>query len=220
VVFDAADLPAELGIRLAGHLGFSETVFIDEEKRAAFRIFTPASELRLAGHPTVGTAWVLGERAGAVPQVVRPRLASEVPAWRENTDEGEGEGESDRVWIRGAVADAQPWEYVQLDDPAEIDALVPQTGPDPVPQRQHHQFWAWIDEQRGIVRARTFCTDVGVPEDEATGSAAIHLAHGLARPITIRQGRGSIIEARPAATAGWIEIGGRVVSDGFRAVSL
>jgi predicted PhzF superfamily epimerase YddE/YHI9 len=210
VVYDAADLPSELGVRLTAHLEFSETVFIDDEKSAAFRIFTPTSELRLAGHPTVGTGWVLGQRAGAVPEVVRPRLASEVPAW----------SQGDLVWIRGAVQDALPWDHVQLDDPAEVDALAPQTGQEPVPQRQHHQFWAWIDEAEGLVRARTFCARIGVPEDEATGSAAIHLTHRLGRPITIRQGRGSVIEARPAAEPGWAEIGGRVVSDGFRTVAL
>ena len=76
VVYGAAELPGELGIRLTAQLGFSESVFVDDEPRAGFRIFTPAAELKLAGHPTVGTAWVLGERAGgAVPAVLRPRLA-------------------------------------------------------------------------------------------------------------------------------------------------
>src|SRR5438445_426474 len=91
VVFDAAQLPSELGIRLTAHLGFSETVFVDDLERASFRIFTPTAELRLAGHPTVGAAWVLAERTGAVPQIVRPRLASPVPTWQ--SDDG-------LVWIR------------------------------------------------------------------------------------------------------------------------
>jgi len=218
VVFDAADLPSELGIRLTAHLGFSETVFVDDAERAAFRIFTPASELKLAGHPAVGTAWVLAERTGAAPQVLRPKLASEVPTWREA---GTG-GDSDLVWIRGAVADAFLWEYVQLDDPAEVDALLaqPEPGSAELEQRSRHQFWAWIDEPAGLLRSRSFCASIGVPEDEATGSAAIHLTHRLGRPITIRQGRGSIIEARPAAESGWAEIGGRVVSDGMRTVTL
>src|SRR6266568_228122 len=82
VVFDAAGLPGELGVRLTAHLGFSETVFVDDVERASFRIFTPAAELRLAGHPTVGTAWVLAERTGVVPEVLRPRLAEPVPTWR------------------------------------------------------------------------------------------------------------------------------------------
>lgn len=233
IVYDAAGLPSELGIRLTAHLGFSETVFIDDEPRAAFRIFTPAAELKLAGHPTVGTAWVLGERAGGkVPAVVRPRLAAEVAAWREEVsgsgDGGspaaaaDGSGAPDRrrkdsiVWIRGAVADAPAWTLVQLEEPAQIDAL----SPDAPEQRGRHQFWAWIDESAGLIRARTFCANMGVPEDEATGSAAIRLADRLQRPITVHQGRGSVLYARPAAEPGWAEVGGRVVSDGLRSVTL
>ena len=222
VVYDAAGLPGELGIELTARLGFSESVFIDDEPRALFRIFTPAAELRLAGHPTVGTAWVLGERAGgAVPSVVRPRLAAEVAAWRERGDDAGGGSGTDSdsdgvVWIRGAVADAPPWEFVQLDDPRQVEKL----RADAADQRGHHQFWAWVDESAGLIRARTFCANMGVPEDEATGSAAIRLADRLGRPITVHQGAGSVLFARPAAEPGFAEVGGRVVADGFRSVSL
>lgn len=218
VVFNAARLPSELGIRLTALLGFSETVFVDDEPQASFRIFTPAAELRLAGHPTVGTAWVLGERAGGrVPEVVRPRLASPVTAWREEGGERDG-----AVWIRGAVADAPPWKFVRLDDPARVDELrVDEPGQrGQLGQRAHHQFWAWIDEATGSIRARTFCADIGVPEDEATGSAAIRLADALQRPITVDQGFGSVLYASPAAEPGWAQVGGRVVSDGLRTVTL
>lgn len=215
VVFDAAQLPNELGLRLTGLLGFSETVFVDDEERAAFRIFTPTSELRLAGHPTVGTAWLLGKRSGAVPETVRPRLASPVTAWAED----------DLVCIRGSITDAHSWNFTQLAEAAQVDALpvTPEPGAeqsDPLAQRGHNQYWAWIDEEAGHVRARTFSTDMGIAEDEATGSAAIHLTYQLGRPLTIRQGRGSIIHTRPAAEDGWIVIGGAAVDDGFRTVTL
>jgi predicted PhzF superfamily epimerase YddE/YHI9 len=223
VVYDAADLPAELGLRLTVHLGFAESVFIDDEAVAGYRIFTPNTELRLAGHPTVGTAWVLGERAGgAVPEFLRPRLAAPVAAWREARREqagvGDGVGDSsdEVVWIRAAVDDAPPWQFVRLDDPAEVDALPVEAAE----QRENHQFWAWTDEAAGTIRARTFAAHVGVPEDEATGSAAIRLVDALQRPVTVRQGRGSVLYARPAAEAGWAEIGGRVVSDGWRRVTV
>lgn len=224
VVFDAAALPSGLGIRLAAHLGFSETVFVDDAERAAFRIFTPAAELKLAGHPAVGTAWVLAERTGTAPRVLRPKLAAEVPTWREAAKDGGSNADLglDLVWIRGAVADAVAWDHVRLDDPAAVDVLVaqPEPGSAELERRTRHQFWAWADEAAGLVRARTFCSNIGVPEDEATGSAAMHLTSRLGRPITIRQGRGSVIEARPAAQPGWAEIGGRVVSDGTRTVTL
>jgi trans-2,3-dihydro-3-hydroxyanthranilate isomerase len=63
VVRDAADLDAAAMQRVAREFGFSETTFITslDEAGAAVRIFTPAEELPFAGHPTLGTAWVLRE---------------------------------------------------------------------------------------------------------------------------------------------------------------
>jgi trans-2,3-dihydro-3-hydroxyanthranilate isomerase len=56
--------------RIAREMNFSETTFVlppDEPAHAAkLRIFTPATELPFAGHPTVGTAWVLSDE-GLVP---------------------------------------------------------------------------------------------------------------------------------------------------------
>src|SRR4051794_41902901 len=48
-------------------LGFSETVFVDDVERGEIRIFTPAVEIPFAGHPVVGTAWLLerGDGGGA-----------------------------------------------------------------------------------------------------------------------------------------------------------
>lgn len=206
VVFDAAGLSSELGVRLTGQLGFSETVFVDDLERRSIRIFTPARELRLAGHPVVGTAWVLTRTLGKNPEVLRPRLADEVAVWE---DDG-------LTWARCSVADAQTWDLVRLDSAADVEALpVP-----PGPEYGHHQFWAWIDEPAGVLRARNFAPDLGVIEDEATGSAAVHLARLHGRPITIRQGRGSVIAARPAERPGWSEIGGRVVAEGRRTVTV
>ena len=70
------------------------------------------------------------------------------------------------------------------------------------------------------MRARVFGRDFGIPEDEATGSAAIHLTERFGRPLTIRQGRGSVIHTRPAAQPGWVEVGGAVVDDGLRSVTV
>jgi predicted PhzF superfamily epimerase YddE/YHI9 len=72
--------------------------------------------------------------------------------------------------------------------------------------------WAWIDEDAGTVRARCFVPELGVTEDEATGSAALPLCAQLGRPIEVRQGKGSVIHARPVGD-GMVEIGGLVVED-------
>ena len=51
--------------RVAHELGFSETIFIDDHGTGELRIFTPAVELPLAGHPLVGAAWLLLSEPGA-----------------------------------------------------------------------------------------------------------------------------------------------------------
>lgn len=60
---DGADVPPELMPVIARELNLSETVFVlppeHPEHAARLRIFTPASELPFAGHPTVGTASLL-----------------------------------------------------------------------------------------------------------------------------------------------------------------
>lgn len=69
VVLDAAGLTTERMQDIAAEMNFSETTFVIEANptRARVRIFTPGSELPFAGHPTVGTAWVLAG-AGRPPE--------------------------------------------------------------------------------------------------------------------------------------------------------
>jgi predicted PhzF superfamily epimerase YddE/YHI9 len=208
VVLDAAGLDSALGPKLTAQLGFSETVFVDriDADGADVRIFNPTAEMKLAGHPLVGTSRVIAEATGTQPNVLRPRLADPVDTWREG----------DVTWIRANSAYAPDFEFVQHTTPACVEGL-----PVPPPEEQtHHQHWSWIDEQAGILRARTFVGRLGIPEDEATGAAAIHQAQRLARPLTIRQGRGSVIHARPAQTPGWSEVGGLVVAEPARVVEL
>ena len=63
VVRDAADLDTARMQRIALEFGFSETTFVVSKPRAGeavrVRIFTPAEELPFAGHPVLGTAFVL-----------------------------------------------------------------------------------------------------------------------------------------------------------------
>ncbi len=62
VVRDCAALSSLAMQTIAREMNFSETTFVVEESqtRAKVRIFTPGQELPFAGHPTIGTAWVLG----------------------------------------------------------------------------------------------------------------------------------------------------------------
>jgi trans-2,3-dihydro-3-hydroxyanthranilate isomerase len=63
VVFEAGGLDEGVMQRIAREMNCSETTFLVPPSRAdcaaRVRIFTPAREIPFAGHPTIGTAWVL-----------------------------------------------------------------------------------------------------------------------------------------------------------------
>jgi predicted PhzF superfamily epimerase YddE/YHI9 len=183
---------------VAAELGFSETVFVDDPKRGELRIFTPAEELPLAGHPLVGSAWLIAHELRPI-DTLRPP-AGDVPTWSAHG----------LTWIRARPDDAPAFELVELDSPAEVDGLDGPPGGAGLAEA-----WAFVDEPAGIVRARVFAPEVGVEEDEATGSAALRLCAALGRPLEIRQGRGSVLHARPGPSA-TVEVGGRVVLDETR----
>jgi predicted PhzF superfamily epimerase YddE/YHI9 len=194
VFMDGSEVPPERRQAVAADLGLSEVVFVDDPGRGEVRIFTPAVELDFAGHPALGTAWLLD---GA--EALRP-AAGEVAVTRED----------EAVYVAARPDWGPPWELTELGSPKDVDALDgPPGGHDLV------VAWAWIDEGAGTIRARAFPVRIGIPEDEATGSAAAKLCAQLGRPIDIRQGRGSRLLARPASD-GFVEIGGRSVLDEVR----
>jgi predicted PhzF superfamily epimerase YddE/YHI9 len=198
VFLDGAEVPESERQAVAAELGYSETVFVDDRERAEIRIFTPETELALAGHPMVGTAWLLADQ-GAPIDTLRPPAGEIGVAY---------EGELTRV---SAPAEwGHPFEFVQVRSPEEVEAL------DGAPEGLGWVgMWSWIDEEAGLIRERVFVPEAGIPEDEATGLAAMHLVDRLARPIEIRQGKGSVIYARKLDD-GRAEIGGRVVLETTR----
>jgi predicted PhzF superfamily epimerase YddE/YHI9 len=196
VFLDGAEVPAERRQAVARELGFSETVFVDDRGRGECRIFTPGLELPFAGHPTVGTAWLLTHEGDRV-EVLRPP-AGEVAVRREG----------ELTYVSARAEWSPPWGLIELDTPAEIDAL---DGP-PGGREDEIYLWAWADREMGVVRSRCFSLADGVGEDEATGSAAIMLAAELNQSLTINQGDGSLLHAEPLG-GGWAEVGGRVVLD-------
>jgi predicted PhzF superfamily epimerase YddE/YHI9 len=204
VVRDGSRIPARADRQaLAARLGFSETVFVDDPERGVIDIYTPTLRLPFAGHPCVGTAWLLD-----VPELVTPA----------GTVGTRLDGEF--TWIEARPEWAPPRTLRQYATPAEVDAL-------PVPPPGDWIYaWAWEDEPAGRVRARAFpgridergvsrssgagaCTG-GIDEDEATGAAALLLTARLDRALNITQGAGSQILTAPQPH-GWVEVGGRVV---------
>jgi predicted PhzF superfamily epimerase YddE/YHI9 len=198
VFLDGGEVPEERRQAVAAELGFSETVFVDDAAAGRIRIFTPGFELDFAGHPSVGTAWILAKEREPV-EVLRPP-AGEVTV---RVDGG-------KTFVAARPEWGPPWKLHRLED-----ALAVEEAPGLPEEEDVGCIWAWVDEGEGTVRSRCFSHDDGIGEDEATGSAAICLAAAVDRPIEILQGRGSRLDARPLGE-GLAEVGGRVVLDEVR----
>ena len=191
--------------RIATELGYSETIFVDMPasgaRTAHARIFTPTTELPFAGHPTVGAAWWLRD-------VDRPIHTLAVPA---GVVQVSYEGEM--AAIRARADWAPEFAIYDLASTDELFAAAPDDYPDDV----ENYLWTWTDEDVGVLRSRMFAVGLGVPEDEATGAAAVRITDHLSRDLTIVQGKGSIIQTRWSAD-GWVQVAGRVVNDGTRQI--
>jgi predicted PhzF superfamily epimerase YddE/YHI9 len=195
-------VPEERRLVVAHELGFSETVYVEDAKSGHCRIFTPGLELPFAGHPSVGTAWLL-EREGHPTAVLRPP-AGEVEVRREG----------ELTFVAARAEWSPEWALIQLASPAEVEGLR-----DPPAGEELPYLWAWEEEAAGTVRSRCFSIEDGIGEDEATGSAAIMLCAALGRDLTIHQGRGSLLHAR-FLSEGRAEVGGRTVLDDVRELPL
>jgi trans-2,3-dihydro-3-hydroxyanthranilate isomerase len=220
VFTDAREIPEELLQRLAKEMNYSETVFVytpEAEGHAKIRIFTPTSELPFAGHPVLGTAFVLAgplqlpeirleTGQGVIPialdrdessRIVFGRMQQPIPKVElfDRTEELFA-----ALGIEGSELPVELYDlgirhvYVALPSEEAVAALEPD--------------YAALVRLTGIVgvncfagsgtrwKTRMFAPADGVPEDPATGSAAgplgVHLArHGLisfGEQIEITQG--------------------------------
>jgi trans-2,3-dihydro-3-hydroxyanthranilate isomerase len=218
VFTDGDGLGAELMQRTARELNLSETVFVTAGRDGAdacVRIFTPTTELPFAGHPVLGTAFVLAQRDGSErvalltgsgvvavtlrrdgERVVAGEMEQPVPSWAPLPV-------ADAVLSALGVAEsALPVEvydngprhvFVALPDAAHVARL----RPDMSALQDAGEFGVSCFARDGEqVKTRMFGPALGVAEDPATGSAAgplaVHLArHGWTRfgeQITISQG--------------------------------
>lgn len=206
VVDAAAADPADWQ-RIATELGYSETIFVDVPDAGAttarLRIFTPATELPFAGHPTVGASWWLHARGVPVRTLQVPAGIVQV---------GVAQVDGDDLTAVSARADWAP-EFA-IHDMASTEELAAADPADYSDDVQHY-LWTWTDRDAGRIRSRMFAANLGVPEDEATGAAAVRITDYLSRDLTILQGKGSAIYTH-WSPEGWVRIAGRVVSDGSR----
>jgi trans-2,3-dihydro-3-hydroxyanthranilate isomerase len=217
VFTDARDLDPLTMQALAKEMAFSETVFVlppqADGADVRIRIFTPASELRFAGHPILGTAFVLAgplqkillrietgsgivpvelEREGA--QIVFGWMEQPLPTWRqfERADEllaalrVEGSGLPVEVYDNG-VEHA----YVELPSAARVAAVSPDFAALGAIAEAGASCFARTD---GGWKTRMFAPSLGVAEDPATGSAVGPLAVHLARHGRIAFGEEIVVD--------------------------
>jgi trans-2,3-dihydro-3-hydroxyanthranilate isomerase len=204
VFTDARGLDDEMMQSLARELKLSESTFVfppEQGGHAKVRIFTPATELPFAGHPTLGTAFVLA----APMQLLEIRLETGmgiVPVRLER--------EGDRI-VFGRMEQPLPVVEPFADETELLEALGVERSELPVELYDNgarHVYVALGSKQEvarlrpdlnrvakleGIVgvncfagadgrwKTRMFAPASGVPEDPATGSAAGPLALHLAR---------------------------------------
>jgi trans-2,3-dihydro-3-hydroxyanthranilate isomerase len=187
---------------LAKEMNFSETVFVvppSEGGHARIRIFTPSSELPFAGHPTLGSAFVLaapmqlGEirletLAGIVPVVLEREGARIIFGWMSQpVPEWEPFAEADAVQEVLGITSELPVELYHLGPTHAYFAL---SSSDEVARLEPDFRALGKVSGAGINcfagsgknwKTRMFAPTDGVPEDPATGSAAGPLAIHLAR---------------------------------------
>lgn len=199
VFLDARGLATDHMRRVARELNLSETVFFlppQADGDARIRIFTPASELPFAGHPVLGSAFVLAGLLGKQRVVLETGLG-EIPV---EVDAASGFGEMEQ-----RVPSPEPYErtedllealnlssselpveaylngprhvYVALPSEADVASLQPD-----ISKLSEHLTGTNCFAGRGKTwKTRMFAPYHGVAEDPATGSAAGPLAVHLAR---------------------------------------
>jgi trans-2,3-dihydro-3-hydroxyanthranilate isomerase len=219
---DAVAIPEHLLQPLAQEIGFSETVYLTPGSDVAdvtMRIFTPASEVPFAGHPTLGAAITWAMRTGVSPvrlQTGRGVITVEVEAGDHGTWRGSMQQPIPSVSVAphveaimaalGVPRSELPVMaydngithiYVVLSDPDQVAALRP----------DFQALTQLAESIEGDVvgfnvlagdgdrwKTRMFAPAAGIPEDPATGSAAGPLALHLARHGLIEWGQEITIE--------------------------
>jgi trans-2,3-dihydro-3-hydroxyanthranilate isomerase len=225
--------PEERMQPLAREMNLSETTFVTERGEGTYsmRIFTPGVELPFAGHPTLGTAWVMGPgrwtqiTAGGRIPVTADEQGAEMtqpdPALSATPDAGVREAVGvDRllgVWRAEAAGNAHL--VAAVDEP--IDALHPH--PDMVRELLDTRATTTLAVMRrldqGTLHVRVFFRSVGIAEDPGTGSAAgpigilARTVWGLDPDLLIRQGDeiGRPCRIQVHAEPGDLRVAGRVV---------
>ena len=208
---DAGHLTGEQMLQIAREMNLSESTFVTRRDPSSYemRIFTPGTELPFAGHPTLGTAWVLGRLGYLTTETVTQKTAAGVTtvSWSEDRVTFERQGSVQPELDEAACAriaealglDAcdiglsAPWlsrpigpafaeaGLTHLHVPlADADALGRAALSGPIPGLSDEGAYCFTALEPGRMRARGFFPGFGITEDPATGSAAAGLGILLA----------------------------------------
>jgi len=210
---DAAGISGETMQRIAAELNLAETAFVLPPTRgecaARVRIFTPKREMPFAGHPTIGTSFVLFDE-GAVPGAgdallleegvgpvavriesgARPRIWLRTPPIQEGPAydralcaEVLGLPESDLLEFSPAMLSAgNPTLYIPLRSRDAVDRAWAELAGMRRLRLDGQPLCAYVfTPEAGGAYARMFAPEYGVPEDPATGSSAGPLAAYMMR---------------------------------------
>jgi trans-2,3-dihydro-3-hydroxyanthranilate isomerase len=220
VFADADSLSGEEMQALARELNLSETAFLlpaETEADVRVRIFTPVTELPFAGHPVLGTAFLVAEQAekdavtlqtgaGVVPVELTRRdnkiVFGEMEQPLPTTEEPPPETQLlDALGIAGSELPVRAYRngplhvFVALESEDAVTALKPHLSH--LVQLAPCCVSCFAPRSsRPQVRTRVFCPALGVAEDPATGSAAgplaLHLVSNgylqFGEQLTIHQG--------------------------------
>ena len=203
VFTDAREIPEAQLQLLAKEMNFSETVFVyppETGGHVKMRIFTPSDELPFAGHPMLGTAFVLAapmqlgvinlETArGIVPVTLERDGARIVFGWMkqpvpEVTAFEQTETLFAALGVSGSTLPVEHYSqgpghvFVELESADAVAALEPDFA---ALKRATDGGTVCFARDGGGWKMRTFVPGAGVDEDPATGSAAGPLALHLAR---------------------------------------
>jgi len=161
VILDAKDLDSEQMQNIAREMNFSETTFISNNKPGEHgwdvRIFTPAAEVPFAGHPTLGTSYIIANEILKRPinNLVLNLKVGQIPV------EFSSNGQDQLIWMK----QIQPWfgKIYKANQVAAVLSINPEE----------------IDDQFPIIEATTGLPFIIVPLKSLQSVKKCHVDHNL-----------------------------------------
>lgn len=202
VFLDGHEVPENLMQTIARELNLSETVFVlppeDKANHFKLRIFTPAQEVPIAGHPTVGTTYLLfrenkiqvgnsrlEEGVGVIPVHIDEngvvKMTQPLPQFGPVYQDRNAIAEMLSINEAGLhpdfpvelVSAGVPFMYIVVKDLATLQQVRLRQDTWEKVLRDKHVFVFTTEtvHPTSTVHARMFAPALGIPEDPATGAA-------------------------------------------------